>query len=87
MLKGNVIPKAIGKYRPGSAFGAANFIAAGTAIYDALAANTANTKRFPTLCKQTTYCCNNTAIYKRNDDSKNGCKPSIFFKCRKSFSC
>lgn len=47
MLKGKVTPKAIGTYRPGSAFGAAKRIAAGTAIYEALAASIANIKRLP----------------------------------------
>ena len=32
MLNGKVTTKAIGKYNPGSAFGAANRIAAGTAM-------------------------------------------------------
>ena len=32
ILKGKVIPKAIGIYKPGSALGAANRMAAGTAI-------------------------------------------------------
>ena len=32
MLKGKVIAKAIGMYKPGFALGAANFMAAGTAM-------------------------------------------------------
>ena len=48
MLKGNVTAKAMGKKIPGFAFGTAIFIAAGTAIYEALAARTAKIKRFPT---------------------------------------
>ena len=46
MLKGNVKPSAIGIYNPGSAFGATNLIAAGTAIYDALAARIEKINRF-----------------------------------------
>ena len=38
---------AMGRYRLGFAFGAANLIAAGTAIYDALAARIANNNLFP----------------------------------------
>ena len=48
MLKGKVTAKAMGKKIPGFAFGTAIFIAAGTAIYEALAAKTAKIKRFPT---------------------------------------
>jgi len=47
MLKGKVTPKAIGIYKPGSALGAAKRIAAGTAIYEALAARIANMNLFP----------------------------------------
>jgi hypothetical protein len=39
ILKGKVIANAIGTYKLGLDFGAANFIAAGTAIYDPLPAN------------------------------------------------
>ena len=39
---GNVIPNAIGKKSPGFASGTACFIAAGTAMYDALAPSMAN---------------------------------------------
>jgi hypothetical protein len=42
-----VIANAIGKNKPGFAFGATIFIAAGTAIYDALAASIANMNLFP----------------------------------------
>ena len=45
---GNVIASAIGKYRPGLAFGTVIFIAAGTAIYEALAARTAKINLFVT---------------------------------------
>ena len=41
MLIGKVTARAIGRYSPGSALGTDIFIAAGTAIYDALAASTA----------------------------------------------
>jgi hypothetical protein len=44
-LNGKVSPKAMGKYSPGSALGAASFIAAGTAMYEPLAANTESIKR------------------------------------------
>jgi hypothetical protein len=47
MLNGNVIPRAIGIKSPGSAFGAASFIAAGTAMYDALDASNAIINRSP----------------------------------------
>ena len=47
MLKGNVTARAMGMYNPGLAFGTANRMAAGTAIYEALAAKMANRKRFP----------------------------------------
>lgn len=47
MLNGNVKPNAIGIYSPGSDFGAASRIAAGTAIYDALAVKIAKIKRLP----------------------------------------
>ena len=42
ILIGNVIPKDIGKYRLRFALGTAFFIAAGTAIYDALEPSIAN---------------------------------------------
>ncbi len=45
---GNVIPRAIGKYRLGLAFGAMVFMAAGTAMYEALAPSMANSNWFPT---------------------------------------
>ena len=41
MFTGKVTANAIGRKRPGLAFGAEIFIAAGTAMYDALAAKTA----------------------------------------------
>ena len=47
ILNGKVSPNAMGIYNPGSAFGAASRIAAGTAIYEALAASIANIKRLP----------------------------------------
>ena len=46
MFIGKVMAKAMGKNKPGLAFGAEIFIAAGTAMYEALAARTANIKRF-----------------------------------------
>ena len=49
ILNGNVIAKAIGRYKLGFAFGTAIRIAAGTAMYEALAANIANNKRLPSL--------------------------------------
>ena len=48
ILSGKVTAKAIGKNNPGFAFGTAIFIAAGTAIYEALAANTAKINRLAT---------------------------------------
>ena len=42
-----MIANAIGKYKLGFAFGAANLMAAGTAIYEALAAKMASKNRFP----------------------------------------
>ena len=42
IFNGKVIPKAMGKNILGCAFGTEIFIAAGTAIYDALAARIAN---------------------------------------------
>ena len=42
MFIGNVTANAIGRNKPGLALGTAIFIAAGTAMYDALAAKTAN---------------------------------------------
>jgi hypothetical protein len=50
MFNGKVIAKAIGIYKPGLALGAAKRMAAGTAMYDALAANTANINLFATSC-------------------------------------
>lgn len=47
MLKGNVIASAIGMYKLGLALGTAIFIAAGTAMYEALAARIAKSNRFP----------------------------------------
>lgn len=46
MFTGKVTAKAIGKNKPGLAFGTEIFMAAGTAMYDALAAKMANMKRF-----------------------------------------
>ena len=48
MFNGKVMAKAMGKNNPGFASGAAIFIAAGTAIYDALAANTDKINRLDT---------------------------------------
>ncbi len=48
MFIGKVMANAMGKYKPGFALGTAIFIAAGTAMYDALAANIPNTNRFDT---------------------------------------
>lgn len=45
ILTGNVIANAIGKNNPGFAFGTVIFIAAGTAIYEALAASIEKMKR------------------------------------------
>lgn len=45
ILIGNVIANAMGKKRPGLALGTEIFIAAGTAIYEALAAKTAKINR------------------------------------------
>jgi hypothetical protein len=42
MFTGNVTASAIGRKRPGFALGTEIFIAAGTAIYDALAPRIAN---------------------------------------------
>ena len=50
MLNGKVTPRAIGKYKPGSALGAANRMAAGTAMYEALAASIANMNLLATSC-------------------------------------
>ena len=50
MLNGNVTPNAIGTYKPGSAFGAAKRMAAGTAMYEALAANIENINLLPISC-------------------------------------
>lgn len=46
-LIGKVTPIAIGTYKPGLACGTDIFIAAGTAIYEALAARIANKNRSP----------------------------------------
>ena len=46
IFMGKVTAKAIGKYKPGFDLGAEIFIAAGTAIYEALAAKTAKMNRF-----------------------------------------
>ena len=46
-LIGNVIPKAIGRKSPGFASGTACFIAAGTAMYEALAPKIANKSWLP----------------------------------------
>ena len=45
MFTGKVTAKAIGRNNPGLAFGTVIFMAAGTAIYDALAARTAKINR------------------------------------------
>lgn len=45
IFTGNVTARAIGKKSPGFALGTEIFMAAGTAIYEALAANIANIKR------------------------------------------
>lgn len=42
IFTGKVTAKAMGKNKPGLAFGTEIFMAAGTAMYEALAANTAN---------------------------------------------
>ena len=52
MFKGNVTAKAIGTNNPASAFGMANFIAAGTAMQEALAASTANINLLVTSVKE-----------------------------------
>lgn len=46
-LKGKVTASAMGTYNPTLALGAAIFMAAGTAIYEALAANIDSIKRSP----------------------------------------
>lgn len=46
ILTGKVTANAIGKNNPAFAFGTDIFIAAGTAMYEALAARTAKIKRF-----------------------------------------
>jgi len=48
MFIGNVTASAIGKNNPGFAFGVVIFMAAGTAMYDALAANMAKMNLLPT---------------------------------------
>ena len=45
ILKGKVIANAIGMYKPGSDLGTGNFKAAGIAIWEALAAKTASSRR------------------------------------------
>lgn len=47
IFSGNVTPSAMGTYNPGSAFGAAMRMAAGTAMYDALAASIAKMNLLP----------------------------------------
>ena len=47
MLKGKVTAKLSGKYMPGFAFGTDSLIAAGTAIYEALALSSAKRKASP----------------------------------------
>ena len=47
MLIGNVTASAIGMYKPGFAFGSEILMAAGTAMYEALAANIESNKRSP----------------------------------------
>jgi len=47
IFNGKLIAKAIGKYIPGFALGIDSFIAAGTAIYDALDASTVIKNLFP----------------------------------------
>ena len=53
MFTGKVIASAIGKKSPGLALGTEIFIAAGTAIYDALAARIAKIKRLEVSCTTT----------------------------------
>ena len=48
MLIGKVMPSAIGRYKLGFALGTADFIAAGTAMYDAPAPSIANNNLLPT---------------------------------------
>lgn len=48
ILTGNVMANVIGRYKPGLEFGIAIFIAAGTAMYDALAARILKIKRLET---------------------------------------
>ena len=50
ILKGKVTPNAMGIYNPGSELGAAILMAAGTAMYEALAASIEKMKRFPMSC-------------------------------------
>ena len=52
MLNGKVMARAIGKYKLGLALGAAILMAAGTAIYEALAANIARRNRSPVSVKK-----------------------------------
>ncbi|KKO19901.1 MAG: hypothetical protein BROFUL_01376 [Candidatus Brocadia fulgida] len=47
MLNGNVIANAIGTNRLGFASGSDNLMAAGTAMYEALAQSTASIRHFP----------------------------------------
>ena len=53
MFTGKVFASAIGKKSPGLALGTEIFIAAGTAIYDALAARIAKIKRLEVSCTTT----------------------------------
>ena len=50
MFIGNVIARAMGKNKPGFACGAAIFMAAGTAMYEALAPSMAKMNLFATSC-------------------------------------
>ena len=52
MLNGKVMARAMGKYKLGLALGAAMRMAAGTAIYDALAARMESKKRSPSWVKK-----------------------------------
>ena len=50
MFNGKVTAKAMGRNRPGLALGTEIFMAAGTAIYEALAARIANINRLVISC-------------------------------------
>ncbi len=50
ILIGKVIPRAIGKYKPGLASGTAVLKAAGTAMYEAPAPKMAKSNRLPVDC-------------------------------------